>query len=236
MALTIRSSKRWRAGLLALAAAALGMVAIGLSTSAPAGAATPSMTMTPSSGLSNGQTVTVHGTGYTPNAKNLNVIECPVSGAGQNTCDVSDAKLFQTIGADGSWTVTMTVKSKLGSIDCTKVQCMIDGHEGTSETSGNDAHVILRFGSSSGSGSGSGSTGGSGSGSTGGSGSNGTGTGSGGTGSGGTGSGGTPTGAPTGHDYLGAPRALLALVIAGVGVILLGAGTALHLRRTRTSD
>jgi hypothetical protein len=227
MALTIRSSQRIRAALVAVAMAGLG--AIGIATSTAAGAATPAITVTPSTGLSNGQTVTVHGTGYDPNVHNINVIECPVAGAGQNSCNVNGAKLFQSTDASGSFTVSLAVVSSVGGTDCTKAQCMIDGHEGTSATSGNDARVILQFGSTGGgsSGGGSGSTGGtSGTGSTGG-------TGTGGTGTGGTGTGGQPTGAPTGHEDLGAPRVLLALVLAGAGVVLLAGGGVLHLRRSR---
>lgn len=237
MALTIRSSHRVRAAALALTMAGLG--AIGIATSTAAGAASPAITVTPSTGLANGQTVTVHGTGYDPNVHNINVIECPVAGAGQNSCNVNGAKLFQSTDASGSFTVSLAVVSTVGGTDCTKAQCMIDGHEGTSATSGNDASVILQFGSSGG-----GASGGGGSGTSGGSSNTGSsntgssgGVGStGGTGTGGTGTGGQPTGAPTGHQDVGTPRMLLALVLAGAGVVLLAGGGALHLRRSRSGS
>lgn len=200
---------------------------LGVAFSSAAGAA-PAITVTPSSGLHDGQTVTVHGTGYTPNAKNLNVIQCPVSGASQNSCNVPDAKIFQSVDGSGSFTYSIVVRAKIGSVDCTKVQCMIDAHEGTSATSGNDASVVLHFGSTTTTSSaapGGGSTTGSS-----GSGSNGT--------SGGNGStstttpgAGNPTGADTGYQDIGTPRIAVTLGLIGLGVVLLLSGVAIHLRR-----
>jgi hypothetical protein len=208
------------------------LAVLGIALSPAAGAAAPAITVSPSSGLSDGQSVTVHGSGYSANVKTINVIQCPVSGAGQNSCNVPDAKLFQSTDGSGSFTVQLVVRAKLGSIDCTKVACMIDAHEGTSATSGNDASVVLHFGSvpvtrtssaPAGGGSGSGSSGGN----------TAAGSGTSGTGASTPGSG-KPTGADTGFQDVGTPRIALTLGLIGLGVVLLLAGTAVHLRRRTT--
>jgi hypothetical protein len=206
------------------------LAVLGLMISSPvaAGAATPHITVTPSSGLSNGQTVTVHGTGYSANVKNINIIQCPVSGASQNSCNVPDAKIFQSSDGSGSFTVQLVVRSTINGVDCTKVACMIDAHEGTSATSGNDSSVIIHFGSApsthsstpGGSNGGSSNTGSN----------NGTGTGGGSTTTPGSGN---PTGANTGYQDIGTPRITTTLVLIGIGAVLLVTGTMLHLRRRR---
>jgi hypothetical protein len=210
---------------------------LGVVFGAPALAASPSITVSPSTGLSDGQTVTVHGTGYTPNVHTINVVECPVSGASQNACDLTggDAQLLQPADASGSFTVHMPVRAKLGSVNCGVAACMIVAHEGISQTSGNNAQQILQFGPTetgspisptstapgtpgSGSSTSSGSSGGAGGGA-----------------SPSTPAAGGPTGANTGHIDLGAPRIALSLWLAAGGLALLALGTVVHLRRTRSA-
>jgi hypothetical protein len=219
----------WRSRAYLAALLVVSLSAIGLVLSGSAFAATPSISVSPSTGLSNGQTVTVHITGFTPGANNINIVECPVSGASQNACDVTDAKLFQTVDSSGSKTVQMTVRAKLGSVDCTVAACMIDAHEGTSATSGNNAQENIQFGatptSSAPTSPGSGST--SGSGGSGGAGGNASST----PAAGGSG----PTGANTGHVDVGTPRIGLSLLLAGLGLALVAVGMVVHLRRTRAA-
>jgi hypothetical protein len=220
-------ARAYLAGLTAAAFCVLGVVLGG-----PAFAASPSITVSPSTGLTNGQTVTVHGTGYTANVKTINVVECPVSGASQNACDITDAKLFQSTDASGSFTVQMSVKSKLGTVDCAPAACMIVAHEGTDPNSGNNGEQILHFGPTEtgspisptstapavpGGGSSSSSSG------------------AGGGASATTPATGGPTGANTGHIDLGAPRMALSLWLAAGGLVLLALGTVVHLRRTRSA-
>jgi hypothetical protein len=224
-----RGAARRRPGALVALLIGCALVLLGLVAGSPAaGAATPSITVTPSSGLSNGQTVTVHGTGYSANVKNINVIQCPVSGASQNSCNVGGAKLFQSTDASGSFTVQLAVQTKIGSIDCTKQACMIDAHEGTSPTSGNDSSKVIHFGSTPSTHTSSTSTsGGSNGGSSGGNGASGGGSTS-------TPSGAQPTGADTGYQDVGTPRIAVTLLLIGLGAVLMLTGTALHFRRRRT--
>lgn len=135
------SPRRRLAGLAALPAAAAvataataALVAL-TALAGPAAAAGPSITVSPSSGLHNGQTVTVTGAGFTPNYANMVVVQCAASATGANGCDTSDVK-FTKANAQGAFTATLTVRSSFGSTDCTKVDCIVQGHEGFSASSG----------------------------------------------------------------------------------------------------
>lgn len=132
------------AAAVALAAGTLLAAVVGFA--GPAGAAGPSITVSPSSGLSNGQNVTVKGSGFTPNYSNMVVVECAASATGANGCNTNDVK-FTKADATGGFTVTLTLRSKFGSTDCTKVECIVQGHEGFSTTSGKTGtSAALRFG------------------------------------------------------------------------------------------
>ncbi len=119
----------------AVAGAVTAVVAGSLGLAGPAAAAAPSVTVSPSSGLTDGQNVTVKGSGFTPNYANMVVVECAASATGANGCDTNDVK-FTKADANGAFTVTLTVRSKFGSTDCTKVACLVRGHEGFKATSG----------------------------------------------------------------------------------------------------
>lgn len=113
----------------------------------PAVAAGPTVTVTPSSGLSNGQTVTVTGAGFTANYANMVVVQCAASATGANGCDTADVK-FTKADASGSFTVQLTLRTKFGSTDCTKVDCIVQGHEGFDASSGKTGtSAPLHFGS-----------------------------------------------------------------------------------------
>jgi hypothetical protein len=146
------SSQRRPAGLAALrtvatvaAGATAALVAL-VTLAGPAAAAGPSITVSPSSGLRNGQTVTVTGAGFTPNYANMVVVQCAASATGANGCDTNDVK-FTKANAQGAFTATLTVRSSFGSTDCTEVTCIVQGHEGFSESSGKTGTSgPLRFG------------------------------------------------------------------------------------------
>lgn len=117
-------------------AAAVSAVALGsLGLAGPAAAAGASITVSPSSGLKDGQSVTVNGSGFTANYANMVVVECAASATGANGCDTNDVK-FTKADANGAFTVSLTIRSKFGSTDCTKVACIVQGHEGFSASSG----------------------------------------------------------------------------------------------------
>jgi hypothetical protein len=139
------TGKQRRAFAIALVLAPLALALALFAT--PASAAAPSITITPSSGLTNGQSVTVSISGFSANVATINVVQCLSTGSSASSCNVADGKLFQKTNASGALTVTMTVRTTFGANDCTKSQCMIAAHEGTSATSGNNAQKNISFAS-----------------------------------------------------------------------------------------
>jgi hypothetical protein len=108
--------KRW----IAVALGALGMVVAG---AVPGGAvAGPSVTVVPNTGLVDGQTVTVSGSGLTPGPSQVGIVECDPTSYAQNVpCDLSTVQ-FVNLGADGSFTTTQvvrkTITTSFGTFDC----------------------------------------------------------------------------------------------------------------------
>jgi len=104
-----------------------------------AGAATvsvPTITITPSSGLTNGQVVTVTGTGFAPNAS-VAAVQCNGSATTEVGCDISAPNLI-TVNASGDFSDTnFTVAT--GTIG-----------NGTCGTSATDATCLISVGTSSG--------------------------------------------------------------------------------------
>ncbi|HXQ58491.1 MAG TPA: neocarzinostatin apoprotein domain-containing protein, partial [Acidimicrobiales bacterium] len=80
----------------------------------------PTVTANPSTGLLDGQTITVSGTNFNPDAE-IGLAECP---AGQTTVEPSNCLPGTLIGADGSgsfsssYTVTRILSGPAGAIDC----------------------------------------------------------------------------------------------------------------------
>lgn len=229
-------ARRFRVGA-ATAGAVAAVAAAVLAFAAPASAAA-SITVTPNSGLSDGQTVTVKGTGFAPNTTVL-VLECPANATGSNggsVCDVNDGKIGNNKSdPSGAFTTTLTVKVKpSSSVDCTKQACVIQAHEGFNPSTGQTATAPLSFGNSGGGGTSSSApapvpsetgttsappaT-------------------SGGSGRGGTGTtpGAVPTGANTGEAMTSGPVPLIAEVLAGVAIVLVALSLTLHRRRSRSS-
>jgi hypothetical protein len=128
-------------------ASALTLSFAGLLVSAgTASAASQAVTVMPATGLTDGQTVTVSGTGWTPNTGQLMIVQCPAQGASQNTCNIAGGKLFQKADGQGRFSVQMTVKISFGSTDCAKVQCQIAVNEGTDPNGGKNAVADISFG------------------------------------------------------------------------------------------
>jgi hypothetical protein len=125
-------SRRTLAATTVFAVATLGAL---LGFAGPASAAGPTVTVSPSSGLTNGQNVTVKGSGFTANYPQMVVVQCAATATGANGCNVNDVK-FPKADANGAFTVTLTVRSKFGSTDCTKVECIVQAHEGINPSSG----------------------------------------------------------------------------------------------------
>lgn len=126
------------------AAIAAAAAALTLVLAMPASAATdPSVTVSPSSGLSNGQTVTVTGSGYAANAS-VNLVECAANAQGASGCDIASFKPV-TADSSGGFTESFKVASSFGSTDCTKVDCVINGAAGTSPSAPTGTSAPLKF-------------------------------------------------------------------------------------------
>ncbi|MFD4971258.1 enediyne antibiotic chromoprotein [Streptomyces sp. NPDC058424] len=115
-------SRLTKSGLLGVAAVAA------LAFSAAPASAAPAVTASPGSGLADGQSVTVTGTGF-PTGAEVAVSQCREN----STCTDSLAKA--TVGADGSFTAAYTVRKQFtatdwstGStvtVDCAAQQCQL---------------------------------------------------------------------------------------------------------------
>jgi ABC-type Fe3+-hydroxamate transport system substrate-binding protein len=80
------------------------------------------VTITPSTNLTNGQTVTVVGKGFTPGAKNIGANECAAKGAqtGAGDCDLPGTK---TAVPDASGTVTIQFTVNKGPFGANQIVC-----------------------------------------------------------------------------------------------------------------
>jgi hypothetical protein len=92
---------------------------------APAYAA-PTLNVSQLTGLTDGQTLTISGSGFEPNLASIAIGQCVVGYAGPSDCNTSGGATFRNADASGSvGSFTIVVKEKFGANDCTKVQCLI---------------------------------------------------------------------------------------------------------------
>jgi len=92
----------------AMAALVLGgLTSLGVATASAAG---PTITVTPSTGLVNGQSVTVAGSGFIAN-ETLYALECVNKGAAtaQTDCDISTASVIAATSSTGTFSTTVNV-------------------------------------------------------------------------------------------------------------------------------
>lgn len=105
----------------------LGLAVLGLMAfHAPPASAAPSVEVSATSGLTDGQTITVSGSGFAPNLKGIAVGQCKEGFAGPADCNLQGGATFRN--ADGSGRITMvTLKlaMQFNGVDCSKVQCVI---------------------------------------------------------------------------------------------------------------
>lgn len=105
------------------AAAALALVML---VGAPAASAAPKLDMGPSTGLKDGQKVTVKVSGFEPNLKNIAVGQCKEVQKGPSDCNLKGGATFRNADANGAIAdVTITLAEKFGAIDCTKETCVV---------------------------------------------------------------------------------------------------------------
>lgn len=149
MTLGSRFTRLLAVGVNAAIVAALAVAYLMLATT-PASAQAIVVTVTPSTGLSDGQAVTVSGTGLEPNTV-YHAAQCVAIDPATvvcNTPDVTDV----TSGGDGTATTSLTVRRTFngtigiggppwGPVDCTEVQCFV----GLGDDSGNGGGSLISF-------------------------------------------------------------------------------------------
>ena len=91
-------------------------------TTTTAAAPKQTITITPATGLTNGQMVTVVGKGFTPNASNIGVNECADKGdqTGAGDCDLGGTK---NAVPDASGTVTLQFAANKGPFGANQIIC-----------------------------------------------------------------------------------------------------------------
>jgi len=119
--------------------AVAGAFAVVIATASPS-FADPALTVSATSGLSDGQTLTISGTGFAANLKSIAIGQCVVGYTGPADCNTSGGAQFKNADASGNVaSFTIVVKEKFGSHDCTKEQCLIAG---APLPTGNTAEVV----------------------------------------------------------------------------------------------
>ena len=105
--------------------AALGALLLVTLVAAPAFAA-PSMNVSQLTGLTDGQSITISGSGFEPNLQSIAIGQCVEGYAGPADCNTAGGATFRNADAQGNvGSFTIVVKEVFGGHDCTKVQCMI---------------------------------------------------------------------------------------------------------------
>ena len=105
--------------------ATLGLLALSV-VWAPSASAAPKMTVSATSGLTDGQTIQVSGSGFSPNMKGIAVGQCKVGYAGPSDCNLQGGATFRNADASGSiGQITLKVTTKFGAIDCSQIDCII---------------------------------------------------------------------------------------------------------------
>ncbi|MEV6968218.1 neocarzinostatin apoprotein domain-containing protein [Hamadaea sp. NPDC051192] len=88
--------------------------------------AASSLTLSKASGLADGERITVTGSGFTPNIKQIAIGQCIAEVAGPTDCNLAGGAQFVNADANGKIpSVTLKLSIKFGSFDCTKRQCVI---------------------------------------------------------------------------------------------------------------
>lgn len=136
-------------GKLALKVGAVGVAAGAIFVPVTAAhAATPAITVTPNTGLSDGDSVTVAGTGYTAGAT-VAVLECAKTPATASTdCDLTAiATNTATVGADGTFSKAITVHTGTigtGTCDSTSTTCGITAGNEANQTEAASAGITFK--------------------------------------------------------------------------------------------
>ncbi|MBA2953589.1 hypothetical protein GON03_04640 [Nocardioides sp. MAH-18] len=93
---------------------------------APPSFAAPTLQVSASDNLTDGQRITISGSGFEPNLASIAIGQCVEGYEGPADCNTAGGATFRNADAKGNVSsFTIVVKEKFGAHDCTKVQCMI---------------------------------------------------------------------------------------------------------------
>lgn len=105
-----------------VAVAALALVLV----TAPPSFAAPTLTVSASQNLQDGQTVTISGSGFDAGLKGIAIGQCRKGYVGPGDCNLQGGAKFRDADASGNVSsFDIVVKEKFGTIDCTKETCVI---------------------------------------------------------------------------------------------------------------
>ena len=119
---------------------------------APPAFAAPTLNVSQTEGLKDGTVVTISGSGFTPNLKNVAIGQCIEGMKGPSDCNTAGGATFKNVDAQGNiGQFTLVVKEKFGSFDCTTQKCVfgaqpIPGQADAATISANSAFYDLSFG------------------------------------------------------------------------------------------
>ncbi|GIH02428.1 hypothetical protein Rhe02_04950 [Rhizocola hellebori] len=108
------------------AAFVLGILAATVLFGASPAQAAPTLTLSKSTGLSDGDRITVNGSGFKPGLTQIAIGQCIAEVAGPTDCNLAGGAQFVNADANGKIPeVTLKLAVKFGNFDCTKRQCVI---------------------------------------------------------------------------------------------------------------
>ncbi|WP_027343166.1 neocarzinostatin apoprotein domain-containing protein [Hamadaea tsunoensis] len=108
------------------AAAALAAALLAVFVLPPPAWSAPVLTLSKSSGLADGERITVSGRGFTANLKQIAIGECIAEVKGPTDCNLAGGAQFVNADATGKIpTITLKLAKKFATFDCTKRQCVI---------------------------------------------------------------------------------------------------------------
>lgn len=93
---------------------------------APPSFAAPTLQVSATENLADGQRITISGSGFKPNLASIAIGQCVQGYSGPADCNTAGGATFRNADAQGNVSeFTVVVKEQFGAHDCTKVQCMI---------------------------------------------------------------------------------------------------------------
>jgi hypothetical protein len=116
---------RSRVTLLSRGLAAVAALLVVLVTAPPSFAA-PTLNVSATTGLTDGQIITISGSGFDANLESIAIGQCKTGYVGPADCNTLGGAQFKNADASGNVaSFTIKVAEKFGSTDCTKQQCVI---------------------------------------------------------------------------------------------------------------